>query len=194
MDLHAAKDYILKRLKTELSPDLYFHSFEHTVDVYNAAKRLISLEKITGENALVIKTASLYHDAGMIIQYGHHEKYSIQIAQEFLPQFGYPDDIISKITGAIQATRLPQHATNLCEQVVCDADLDSLGREDFFISSFKLRAEWEKFRIQTVNLRDWLIFEMEFLENHNYYTESAIILRQEGKIKHLEEIKNAIAL
>jgi uncharacterized protein len=194
MDLHAARHYILERLKAELSPDLYFHCYDHTLDVYHAAVRLIEMEKIPDECARLIETAALYHDAGMICQYSHHEEFSVTIAREALPRFGYSNKDIDKIAGAIMATKLPQGALNICEQVVCDADLDSLGREDFFVSSFKLRAEWEKFRIQKVSLKDWFLFEMNFLENHKYFTPSAIKLRQKGKEQHLAEIRDMLHL
>ncbi len=194
MDLIAARQYILERLKSELSPNLCFHSYEHTLDVCNAAHRLIGLEKLSGDCALVIEAACLYHDSGMITQYSHHEEVSVSIAREALPRFGFTPDIIDKIAAAIMATRLPQGASNICEQVVCDADLDSLGRDDFFVNSFKLRTEWEKFMIQKVSLKEWLLFEMDFLENHTYFTKSAIDLRQQGKEKHLAEIREMLHL
>lgn len=192
MDLSAARHHILERLRTELSPDLCFHSMNHTIDVYNAAVRLINHEGIRGECALIIETACLFHDAGLIHQYLQHEEISVEIAREALPGFGYTPDIIDKISNAILATKLPQGAKNQCEQVVCDADLDSLGRDDFFIQSFALKAEWEKFGIARCSLKDWFIFEMNFLENHTYYTASAIALRQEGKLRHIEEIRGVL--
>ena len=130
MDFSKASEYVIQRLQTELSPDLWYHSPGHTLDVVMATRRLCKVEKVDADAALLIETAALYHDAGMIFQYTDHEAKSVTLARETLPEFGYSPAEIDQISGLIFATRMPQRVAHLYEQILCDADLDYLGRND----------------------------------------------------------------
>jgi predicted metal-dependent HD superfamily phosphohydrolase len=177
MDFAGARKYILGRMSKELNPSLTYHTVEHTLDMHGAVIRLMEMEKIVDEHErLLIETAAIYHDAGMMISYNDHETQSVLIAGEMLPKFGYSLEDIDEVAGLILVTKLPQMPTTLHEKILCDADLDSLGRDDFFVESFKLQLEWN------------LTFEIKFFTGHTYFTESGRALRQEKKRKNLLEI------
>ena len=74
------------------------------------------------------------------------------------------------------------------EKVIVDADLDYLGRADFFVTSHKLRLEWE-YAGNKVKLSDWYIIQMNFLRNHQYQTQTAMRLRNSRKLENLREIE-----
>ena len=190
IDFAAAKKFIVSKLRTELTPKLYYHSPEHTIDVYNATLRLAKLEKISGHDLLLLKTAALYHDAGLIKRYKEHEDASVQIAIETLPEFGYSSEDIEIICRLIASTCLPQAAESKIEKILCDADLDYLGRDDFFMIAHKLRYEWEELGFLHSTLKEWYQIQIDFLGEHHYYTPSANDLRYNGKIKNLLEIKD----
>ena len=190
MNFPAAEKYILEHLQKELHPNLFYHSFEHTTDVQQAARRLIELEKVDAHSATIIETAALYHDAGMIMKYDNHEIASVNIVKEKLPEFDYTPSEINEIESMILVTTIPQKALTLNQMILCDADLDALGREDFFITSFQLQLEWKLYGILAASLKDWLKFEIKFLESHSYYTSSARKLRDVGKRKNLLELKD----
>jgi uncharacterized protein len=136
----------------------------------------------------LIETAALYHDAGIIVEYFDHEIESANLAKKVLPDFGYTPDEIEYVSGLIMVTRLPQCPVLLAEKILCDADLDYLGREDFFIHSFQLRLEWQVKGVKNMNLHDWFNTQAAFLSEHQYFTNSASILRNDQKNKNLEEI------
>ena len=52
------------------------------------------------------------------------------------------------------ATKMPQRPKNLLQQIICDADLDYLGRNDFFILSEKLHKEFIEYKI-ACNDEEW---------------------------------------
>ena len=189
MDFNAASTYIIQRLRRELNPSLSYHCVEHTLDVLNAATRLADLENLEPRAKTLVETAALYHDAGMMIQYDNHETMSVILAKQTLPEFGYPEHAIDEIAGLIMVTKLPQKASNHLEQVICDADLDYLGRDDFYIHSFKLQLEWKVNGIMDTTLDEWFRIQIRFLSEHSYFTKSAIGLRNETKLKHLEAIR-----
>ncbi len=186
----ATKRFVLSKLRKELSPKLYYHSPEHTIDVYYASLRLAKLEKVSGHDLLLLKTAALYHDIGLIKKYKEHEDASVQIAIETLPEFGYSQEDIKVISRLILCTRLPQDAKSKIEKILCDADLDYLGRDDFFMIAHKLRYEWEELGYLHATLKKWYQLQIDFLEWHRYYTNSANDLRYNGKVKNFLEIKD----
>jgi predicted metal-dependent HD superfamily phosphohydrolase len=145
------------------------------------------------ESAL-IETAAIYHDAGMIRTYLDHETASAQLAREILPDFEYSQSEIEQVASLIMVTTMPQYARTKQEKVLCDADLDVLGREDFFISSFQLQLEWKIYGVKDSTLSEWIRFEIDFLENHKYYTSSAFNLRNEQKGKNLKAFKDLLKI
>jgi uncharacterized protein len=188
-----AKVHIFNRLETELSPLLAYHNLAHTRDdVLPAARRLAEMEHIQGEGLLLLLTAACYHDTGFIEQYFLNEGIAAKIATDTLPGFGYSPEQVQVITGIILATRMPQTPHNLLEQVMADADLDSLGRPDYWELRVALRREYELF-LGPVSETTWLRSQLEFIRNHQYFTPSARALREEKKQEHIRELLQMIS-
>jgi exopolyphosphatase/pppGpp-phosphohydrolase len=192
MDFIGAKDYILERLYNELDKKLCYHNLTHTLDVHQAVVRLSHLENIPHHIGVLLETAAFYHDSGMLVRYADHENYSITIVNEKLPLFGYNKEEIEEVSNLIRVTSLPQKALEQAEKIICDADLDCLGRDDFLVQSFNLRLEWKNFNIRQTSLSEWFSFELQFLEQHSYYTASAMALRNDQKMRNLKEIKDLL--
>ncbi len=188
MNYNGVKYFILEKLSRELNATLYYHDLSHTLDVLHSVERLADLENITGEDLILLQTASLFHDAGMIRTYLGHEQASVEMIEEFLPHFGYNPPQIAKINKMIMTTRLPQSATGTLEQILCDADLDYLGRDDFFMIAHRLKLEWAVKNIKPTTLKEWYLLQISFLTTHRYFTKSAIESREEKKQKNLLEI------
>lgn len=189
MNFESAKKFILDKLKKELKPTLYYHDVSHTMDVYESTIRIAGLEKINGDDLLLLKTAAMYHDSGMLKTYVGHEEASCEIASEYLPGFGYNTDEITQINKMIMATKLPQNASDHLDQVICDADLDYLGREDFFMISHRLKLEWIIQDFNPTTLKEWYKLQVSFLGNHQFFTKSAKETRDAGKLINLNQIK-----
>ncbi len=81
MNYEGVKKFILNKLEKELDPRLTYHSISHTLDVLESAIRLAELEKLSENDVLLLKTACLFHDSGMLVTYRGHEEASI----EYLP-------------------------------------------------------------------------------------------------------------
>jgi hypothetical protein len=79
------------------------------------------------------------------------------------------------------------------EEIICDADLDYLGRDDFHEIADKLRKELrEHGKIDSD--RKWDEIQVVFLTNHQYFTETAKRSRNTKKAQNLEEIKERLRL
>lgn len=189
MQRNLAAQYILNRLKDELSPDLTYHNVTHTEDVYSAAQLIAREEGITGRDLELTLTAALFHDTGFLINgMGHgHEELSCSIARETLPAFEYSATDISLITELILATEIPQRPDRLLEQVLCDADLDYLGRDDFFQRSELLYNEMRKLGA-VASRTDYDRLQLAFLRGHTYFTETSKRMRSQKKLDNLQKL------
>ncbi|MBI9033118.1 MAG: HD domain-containing protein [Bacteroidales bacterium] len=180
MNYKAAKNYIINQLKDELNSQLVYHNLHHTLDVLNSVKLLSHQESLSTDQLIILKTAALYHDSGMIETYTDHESASMKFAMDALPDFEYTELQIQQVCELIWATRMPQTATTISEKILCDADLDYLGRDDYFLISHSLRLEW-KYYNNDIPLKDWYKMQIRFLKDHSYFTLAAKQLRQPGK-------------
>lgn len=188
MNYQEAKTYALKRLEEELPDHLYYHGIHHTLDVCGAVEALAVGENIEGENFLLLYTAAIFHDIGFIERYQDHETASCVIAEAALPQFGYTHPHIEIIKTIIMATRVPQKPHTPMEEIICDADLDYLGRTDFFKIAETLQKEWIAFGIISPE-DDWNERQIQFLEHHHYFTKTAREKRGGQKKKNLLKLK-----
>lgn len=182
---------ILKLLSDRLPEGLYYHGIHHTIDVTNSAEEIAREEGVEGEDLFLLKTAALFHDAGFVQEYVKNEKIGVSFAREVLPKYGYTDRQIDIIDGIIMATEIPQNPKTHLEMIMCDADLDYLGREDFYEISESLKKELIAFgKIQ--GDQQWDQMQIPFLEKHEYFTETNKRRRQPNKLKRIEEIKEKL--
>jgi len=189
----AAEKYVFSRLERELPATLYFHGPSHTREILNTTERLADLESVSVEELFLLKTGALYHDIGFLEQYQNNESLGVRIAENSLSNFGYDLQQIEIVSGIILATRLPQNPRTKLEELMCDADLDNLGREDFYIKTEQLRREFAEYGISKTP-REWYEDLIPFLEQHKYFTKSAKRLRQKQKERHLHEIRQLLGI
>jgi len=185
------QEIILDKLERELPKTLYYHNVKHTVDVVTEVELIGWAEDCTDEEILLLKTAALFHDAGHVISYKDHEERSCEIAREYLPKYGYSQEQIDRICEIIMATKLPPQPRNLLEAIICDSDLDYLGRIDFIpVSNTLYRELSERNMIGTLN--EWNKMQLKFLSGHQYFTQTAQNLREVNKQTQIERIKALI--
>lgn len=185
-------NFVVDLLQEKLPSGLVYHLVDHTLDVIEAATRLSKLERIDEHELELVMVAAALHDIGYTVRYKYNEEAAAEIAREILPNYGYDKSEIAMIESCILATRIPQSPKNHLAEIVCDADLDYLGRDDFYHISQKLRNEWINFGLIGFDDKEWNVIQNDFLSQHNYFTTSAQNLRNQQKQVHLQEIKNLI--
>jgi adenylate cyclase len=185
------QEIILDKLEKELPDYLFYHNVKHTVDVVTEVELIGWGEGCTDEEILLLKTAGLFHDAGHTIAYDNHEFYGTQLAREILPKYNYTQEQIELICSIIMSTKLPPRPTNLLENIICDSDLDYLGRSDFIPVSNTLYEEL-KAQNKMGSLNDWNKIQVKFISGHQYFTETARSLREVNKKLQIERIQSLI--
>ena len=178
---------IITRLKNELSSNLIYHSYFHTLDVMNAAMQIAESENVSEEDISLLRVAIAYHDSGFIEVYNGHESKGCEYAKMDLPNLGFSQHQIEKICGMIMATKIPNKTNNKLEEIIADADLDYLGRFDYIPISEKLFKELQLNSL-IENLELWNKVQLEFLTKHQYLTSFSIANRERTKQNNLKAI------
>lgn len=185
------QEIILDKLERELPSYLFYHNVKHTVDVVTEVELIGWAEGCSDEEILILKTAGLFHDVGHTVKYDGHEFEGTLIAREMLPAYNYSPEQIEKICAIIMSTKLPPKPTNLLEDIICDSDLDYLGRSDFIPVSNTLFEEL-KAQNKMGSLNDWNKIQVKFISGHQYFTKTARSLREVNKQLQIERIQSLI--
>jgi class 3 adenylate cyclase/predicted metal-dependent HD superfamily phosphohydrolase len=188
-----ARKFIIHQLKAMLPDFCVYHSVNHSLDVEKAVVRFAKLEGIGKHEILLLRTAALLHDIGFIVQYHENENFAIEFAQMYLPNFDYSTTDIEIIQQCIHATTFTVKPKNQLEKLLCDADLDYLGRSDYYELAAKLRMELE-YQSKFFNEKEWIDFQLHFLENtHEFHSQAAQNIRGSMKQQRIFELKSKIA-
>ena len=188
MDL---QELVLDLMEERLPRNLYYHNIKHTIDVITEVELIGWAEGLSDEEVLLLKVAALFHDAGHTVDYQNHEYHSVLLAEEILPQFNYSEEQIATVKRLILATRFPHNPQDLMEKVMCDSDLDYLGRSDFIPVSNNLYLELKE-RSLIGSWNEWNNLQLEFINRHHYFTNTAQKLRQVNKQLQIERIRSLI--
>jgi predicted metal-dependent HD superfamily phosphohydrolase len=187
--IQEARTYITDLLSHKLSKDIKFHTLQHTQEVVAACEKLADYHQVPDDDRFALLLAACFHDSGYTGGTAKdHETLSIKLANDFLNTHSIPDDIKNKVTGCINATRMPQNPGTLIEKIICDADLFHLGTDAFDEKSKLLRQELNDFGDNDVSKKDWRKINIRFLERHEYFTAYGKEKLQPEKDRHLSDL------
>jgi len=179
-----AEAFIISKLEEELSPMLFYHNKDHTLDVLQTAMEISKTESISDDEKKLLRVAVLFHDAGFLYVYDHHEEKGCEMAHQYLPGFDFSEKQIEAICEMIMATKIPQKPKTKLDRIIADADLDYLGREDVLIIAQKLFNELRTYSLLT-DAKQWIPFQVDFLKEHRYFTDYSKNLREPNKKLYL---------
>lgn len=182
------KREVLSKLEG-LSPLLTYHSLEHTLDVVNQAERIARDSGVSEREIYLLKVAGMYHDLGFLSTYAGHEEKSCELFLQDSENYHFSKADILKITSIIMATKVPQQPSNLLEAILCDADLDYLGRNDFEIIAGYLKTELYNYGFVQDDT-EWKQVQLNFLKLHYYHTDSSNRLREPVKILNYKKLEH----
>ena len=180
-------------IRSQLAKDLTYHGIHHTMDVHNVCKFYIEHYSIEEKEAELLEIAAVAHDIGFIKTYSNHEEVGAKMTNELMSQYGYKKADRELVSNLILATKIPQNPKNFLAQIICDADLDYLGRDDFKDIGATLKEEWRNYDIVPNLDEDFDNIQVGFLKIHFYHTDYAAKHRNPVKLKNLAELEERLA-
>ena len=185
------KKEVLVILSDKLPKNLYYHGINHTLDALKACEVYLAEEKVKEESAYLLRIGVLMHDIGFTVSIENHEARGVELAQELMYKHNFDSDAIEIVKQLILATEVPQNPKNHMEEIICDVDLDYLGRLDFYEISEKLFKELVAYN-NIGSKREWNKTQIKFLKNHKFHTDFAKKNRQPQKEKRIVELKELV--
>jgi len=183
---------VLQRLKDGLNKHYYYHDVRHTLDVIEQSQTIGKLEGISLRELEILKIAALFHDTGFLEVRTGHEQASVDFFQNIGGLSTLTLEDCDIIAGCIRATRMPQNPLNHLERILCDADLDYLGREDFDLIGENLFLEMSACG-EMSDRHTWDNLQVKFLEAHKFHTTSNQARRDRKKAENLSEVRLRVA-
>ena len=171
--LKQAKAYVTQLLEDKLPPQLVYHSLKHTVTVVKEARTLGEDAGLEAPDQEALLLAAWFNDVGYIDVNDGHEYRSMAMAEEWLRQQGYPELRIRVVTDTIKSTHRDEPSETELQQLLKDADMSGMGREDFFANAELLRAEWETTMGKTYSNVEWAESQLDFLLGAKFHTHAA---------------------
>lgn len=187
--LQEAERFVVHFFATRVSPSFLFHNIDHTQEVVRSATLLADYYLLPEEDRQILLLAAWFHDTGYSSGNARwHETVSKEIATDFLQQHQVDAAVIEKVGNCIMATQWPQCPTNLTEQILCDADLFHLGTDQFDEKNKLLRKELNTLFDKKLSKKEWRQRNIQFLQQHRYFTDYARKNLQPVKQQHLQEL------
>lgn len=171
-----------------LPPELSFHNLDHSQEVVLACQFIARELRLPTKETELLIIAAWFHDTGYIVDYDSHEQYSEQIALNWLAQTELTSLDKDKIVSCIRATQMPQRPHTILEEVICDADLIHLSTEEYEKKAALLHQEWKSVRGLNPSPKEWMMNNIDFLTNHQYFTlygQRVLEVRKEKNISTL---------
>jgi predicted metal-dependent HD superfamily phosphohydrolase len=194
--LKIVDQYIRELFRDELPAGIKYHNADHTLHptkgVVAVANRIALSENISEHDRELLIAAAYFHDTGYIREYDKNEPIAARMAGRILKLIGFKPNDIKEVQKMILATDLARKPQSLVEKVLCDADLDHLGRDDFFKRDGKLRKGRGARGIDVSDEAKWYRGTLALLTNHTYYTASQKKLREEKKQQNIKLLEKKL--
>lgn len=169
---------------------MVYHTYTHSIEVYNNATQIAEIEEVNSEDLEVLQIAALFHDAGYSIDPSAHENVGAKIAEDYLIFENYPKEKIELVKSIVLATKMDYVPTTTLESIIKDADLGHIGKPTFKMNSELLKLEREYLNDDTpISNEDWLDTNIEFLQNHNWWSKGGKKAFNGIKKKNLNTLK-----
>ena len=194
--LKIVDQYIRDLFRDELPDGIKYHDADHTLHpkrgIVAVANDIALDENISEQDRELLITAAYFHDTGYIREYDKNEPIAARMAGRILKLIGYEPSEIEKIQSMILSTDLAVEPTTHVEKILCDADLDHLGRKDFLELDGRLREGKSARGLDVSDDEKWYKGTLALIKNHKFYTESRKKLREKEKQENIQKLVNKI--
>jgi predicted metal-dependent HD superfamily phosphohydrolase len=167
-----AKAYVVDLFERELSTKLTYHSLGHTENVVRECRLLAVDAKLSPADTEALLLAAWFHDTGYLDVYDGHEFSSMERVGAWLKEHGMPDDRIRCVQETIKATHRDVTPETDLQELLVDADMSNLAREDYRSTAELLRTEWEIALGKTYTNPEWAELQVGFMAAHKYHSEA----------------------
>jgi adenylate cyclase len=173
--LQDIEEMITKMFDDEAPPDLYFHNSALVKSISNHVELLSTAEKLSDEEFINLKLASVFLLTGYISDYEKPMEASLRLVEEIIPRYGFSQENV-ELTCKIIRNSYKDHQESLSDKILHDARYDYLGRVDYQKLTEKLLRERKEYGKHSDN-KSWIEIQKRLLSDHEFFTGTAKLLR-----------------
>lgn len=167
----------------------YYHSYNHAIEVMERSIYLWEKEWLNEDDLEMIWLAWLFHDTWFVIQYDKNEPVWAKIASNYLKSILYPENRIETIERLILATDPDyKNPIDIYENIIKDADMDNLWRDDFLDKANSLKKELEIIKDIKIKDPEWNHWLVDLLKEHQYKAFTQKAERDDKKNENLQKM------
>jgi adenylate cyclase len=186
--LQDIEEMITKMFDDEASPNLYFHNSSQVRNITNQVELLSGAEKLSEEDYINLKLASIFLFTGFITDYEKPMEATLRLVDEILPGYGFEPGNV-EATKKIIRNSFNETQESLSDMILHDAKYDYLGRIDYIKLTDKLLRERTEYGKHADN-KSWIDIQVKLLTDHDFITKTAKLFRSvrvEDQIARLRE-------
>jgi class 3 adenylate cyclase len=173
--LQDIEEVIIKMFDDEAPPNLYFHNSSIVKSISSQAELLATAEKISEEEYIYLKLASVFLFTGYINDYDKPLEASSRAVEEILPRYGFNQESINKVRKLIQ-NFFENNQETVTDNILHDATYDYLGRVDYIRLTDKLLREESEYG-KSHSRKEWIDIQRKLLTGHEFLTNTGRLLR-----------------
>jgi adenylate cyclase len=186
--LQDIEEVVIKMFDDEAPPNLYFHNSSLLKSVSSQAELLATAEKISEEEYVNLKLASMFLFTGYINNYDNPLEASFSSADEILPKYGFEQENINEVKRIIRNS-FGDKQESVTDNILHDAKYDYLGRVDYIKLTDKLLREESEYG-KSHSRKEWIDIQRKLLIDHEFITNTGKLLRSvpvEDQVGNLQE-------
>jgi class 3 adenylate cyclase len=173
--LQDIEEMVIKMFDDEAPPNLYFHNSSLVKNICSQVDLLATVEKLSDEEFINLKLASVFLFTGYITDYEKPMDTSCMVAEETLPGYGFDQAGIDKVIKLIQNS-FSNKQDSASDNILHDARFDYLGRIDFIKLADKLLREESEYG-KSHTRKEWIETRRKLLIDHEFITNTGKLLR-----------------
>ena len=175
-------------LAENLDKHYTYHNAEHSREVCSAVREFLHYFDTTPENSRALILAAVFHDFGYLVRSQNNEALALPYMQEFGKRFALPEQLLTRANDLILETVYPYAPHTREGMLLCDADIEYIGRSCFFSKAQLFRQELSGENIHFSD-RDFMLLEIKFLEENSFFTPVCQKLRSAGRLQNLQQLR-----
>jgi class 3 adenylate cyclase len=173
--LQDIEEVVIKMFDDEASPNLYFHNASLVKSICSQVDLLATAEKLSDEEFVNLKLASVFLFTGYITDYEKPMDTSCMVAEETLPGYGFNRVNIDEVIKIIKNS-FTNKQDSASDNILHDARFDYLGRIDFIKLTDKLLREESEYG-KLHSRKEWMEIQRQLLIDHEFITNTGKLLR-----------------
>ena len=176
----------LSVLECTLDKHYTYHNAAHTREVCDAVKLFTANSILPSATLTALRIAAIFHDFGYLVRSYDNELLALPYIKDFGREFGIEESVLMEAHDLISETVFPYAPVTPAGMILCDADIEYIGRKDFFVQAELFRQELSAEGVVYTD-EQWWSLEVKFLQENCFFTPVCRNLRNSIRMQNLKK-------